>query len=123
MGGWFLDVFVGYFITFVRIIARIQRTRRTKGWRETTATVSGASYQVSAFLPRPIAEVVYTYRIDGGFYGGVDEKPFSLESTAKQYADQFARGDSLIVRVKPGEPEVSIVHDEDQAKPNPSTTS
>jgi hypothetical protein len=107
-------------ITLFRIVARTLRARRSKAWREITATVAGATCQSSSYMPRPVAEIVYTYRVDGGFYGGVDEKPFFFESSAKHYAEQFARGDSLVVRVKPGEPEVSIVPDEDQVRPNQS---
>jgi hypothetical protein len=64
-------------------------------------------------MPRPVAEIVYTYRFDGGFYGGVDRKPFFLESSAKAYADQFTRGNTLFIRVKTGDPETSFVPDED----------
>jgi hypothetical protein len=123
MGGWYADIIVGYFITLFRIVVRILRARRSKGWHEITATVAGASCQTSLYMPRPVAEIVYTYRIDGGFYGGVDEKPFFFESSAKSYAEQFARGDSLVVRVKPGGPEVSIVFAEDQVRPNQPATS
>ena len=123
MGGWYADVIVGYFITLLRIVARILRARRSKGWREITATVAGASCQTSLFMPRPVAEIVYTNRINGGFSGGADEKPFFFESSAKLYAEQFARGDSMAVRVKPGQPEVSIVLDEDQVRPNQLATS
>jgi Protein of unknown function (DUF3592) len=122
MGGWFADVIVGYFITLFRVVSRILRARRSKGWPEITATVSGASCQTSSYMPRPVAEIVYTYRLDGGFYGGVDEKPFFFESSAKQYAQRFTRGDSLVVRVKPGKPEVSIV-DEGQIRTIQSATS
>jgi hypothetical protein len=118
MAGWYLDVFIGYLISLFRMIVRDVRARRTNEWRETTATVSGASCQTSSFLPRPVAEIVYTYRIDGGFYGGVDEKPFFFASSAKEYAGQFARGDNLVVRVSPGQPEISIVRDEDVVMPN-----
>jgi hypothetical protein len=76
------------------------------------------SCQSSSYLPRPVAEIVYTYRINGGFCGGVDEKPFFFECSAKHYAEQFAQGDSLFVLVKPGEPEVSIVLDEGHVRPN-----
>jgi hypothetical protein len=116
VGGWFLDVFVGYFITMLRIVARIHRARKSCDWGRTTATVCGASSHSSSYLPRPAAEIVYTYRIDGGFYGGVDEKPFFLESSARDYASQFKKGDTLVVRVKPGEPETSQVRDEDQVR-------
>jgi hypothetical protein len=102
-------------------VARKWRARRYSGWRETTATIVGVSWQAQSYLPRPDAEIVYTYRIDGGFYGGVDTKPFCLKSSAKTYASHFAKGDSLIVRVKPAEPEMSVALDEDQIKINEST--
>jgi len=120
MAGWFADVVVGYFITLFRIVARILRGRKSKGWHEITATVSGASCQSSSYMPRPVAEIVYTYRINGGFYLGVDKKPFFFESSAKHYAERFARGDSLFVLVKPGEPELSIVPDEGNVRANQS---
>jgi hypothetical protein len=56
------------------------------------------------------------------FTGAVDTKPFCLQSSAKNYASHFARGDSLIVRLKPGEPGTSVVLDADQIKTNKSTT-
>jgi len=123
MGGWFVDIFVGYLVSLVRIIVRTRRSRRCSSWRETTATIVGVSWQAQSWLPRPDAEIVYTYRIDGGFYGGVDRKPFYLESSAKNYASHFAKGDNLIVRVKPGQPEISMVLDEDQVRVNESTSS
>ena len=123
MGGWFVDIFVGYLISLFKMAARERKARRCKDWRETTATIVGTSWRAQAFIPRPIAEIIYTYHFDGGFYGGVDEKPFYLESSAKSYANRYAKGDNLIVRVKPAEPEVSLVRDEDQATPDESTTS
>jgi hypothetical protein len=114
--GLFLHVIVGYAISLFRMAARTLRAQRTKTWRETTATVVGASCQMSSFLPRPVAEIVYTYRVDGRFYGAADEKPFFLEGSAKEYVNLFAKGDNLIVRVKPGEPEVSTLRDGDQKR-------
>lgn len=111
-----MDVIVGYFITLFRILVRIRRTNKSKDWREVTATVAGASCQTQSYAPRPVAEIVYTYRIDGGFYGGVDEKPFFFDSAARDYADRFTRGDTLVIRVKPGEPETSVVRDADQSR-------
>ena len=113
MGGLFVDIIVGYVITFCRIIARSLRARRSKDWCEISATVAGASCQTQAYMPRPVAEIVYTFRFDGGFYSGVDRKPFFLESSAKAYADQFVRGNTLIIRVKTGDPEISFVRDQD----------
>jgi hypothetical protein len=116
VGGWFLDVFVGYLITAYRIIVRVARGRKSNGWPEATATVCGASCETQSYMPRPVAEIVYTYRFEGGFYGGVDEKPFFLDSSAKAFASRFTRGDTIVIRVKPGEPETSLVRDEDQAR-------
>lgn len=121
--GWYADVVVGYLITLFKILARTLKMRRSESWREATASVAGASCQTSLYMPHPVAEIVYTYRIDGGFYGGVDEKPFFLESSAKRYAEQFVRGDLIIVRVKPGEPELSILLDQDQVTRNRSAAS
>jgi hypothetical protein len=118
IGGDLLGVLIGFLVSLFSMIVRTLRARRTSDWREAMATVVGASSQRSSFPPRPVAEIVYTYRIDGGFYGGVDEKPFFLATSAEEYAEQFAKGDDLVVRVKPGQPEKSIVRDEDFVKPN-----
>lgn len=123
MGGWFVDVIVGYFVTLYRILARNLRVRESREWTESMATVAGASCQCSLYMPRPVAEIVYTYHSNGGFYGGVDEKPFFLRSSAEDYAGQFTRGDKLVVRVKPGEPQISILRDEDQSKVKQSASS
>jgi hypothetical protein len=116
MGGWFADIFVGYVISLFKKAARKWRARRCIGWPKTMATIAGSSCQTQSYMPRPVAEIVYTYHFDGGFYGGVDEKPFCLESSAQNCAHKFAKGDNLVVRVKPGEPEVSLVRDEDQSQ-------
>jgi|SRR5207245_6883402 len=122
MPGLFAGDIIGFLVSLVRIVTRKGRARRCSGWRETTATIVSVSWRAQLTFPRPEAEIAYTYRIDGGFYGGVDTKPFCFQSSAKNYASRCAQGDSLIVRVKPGEPEISIVLDADQIKTNESTT-
>jgi hypothetical protein len=116
MAGWFLDVFVGWVITLYRIAARSMLARETKEWRAISAVISSATFQGEAYMPRPVALIAYTYRHEDGSYLGVDEKPFFFRSSAKAYADQFKRGDPLIIRVKPGEPETSFVLDLDQTR-------
>ena len=118
----FADDIIGFLVSLVRIVARKGRARRCSSWRETTATIVGVGWRAQITFPRPEADIVYVYRIDGIFYDGVDTKPFCLLSSAQNYASHFAVGDSLIVRVKPGEPETSVVLDADQIKTKKSTT-
>lgn len=115
-GGWFADNILGFLVSLIRIAARKWRSRRYKGWPEVTATIAGVSWQSQSYFPRPDAQIVYTYRVAGGLYGGEDTKPFCLGSSAESYASQFARGEELIIRVKSGQPEVSAVLDEDVIK-------
>ena len=61
------------------------------------------------------AAIVYTYYANGGFYSGTHEKAFFLGRSATKYANQFSKGSNLTVRVKPGDPKVSIIRDLDQA--------
>jgi hypothetical protein len=122
--GWFADYIMGFLVSLVRIQLRNWRARRCFGWPKVTATIVGVSWQAQYYMPRPDAEIVYTYHIDGGFYGGVDTKPFYLEGAAEKYASRFAKGDNLVIRVKPGNPETSVVLDRDQIKTEePTTTS
>jgi len=116
VAGWFLDVWVGYLVSLVMIQVRKRRSHRYSNWRETPATILGVSWRELFWMERPVVEFVYAYHIEGGFYGGVDKKPFCFKSSAQNYASRFVKGDTLIVRVKPGEPEVSVVLDEDQEK-------
>ena len=113
VGGWFADNILGFLVSLIRIEARKWRARRYKSWPEVAATIAGVSWQSQSYFPRPDAQIVYTYRVAGGFYGGDDTKPFCLGSSAESYASQFAKGEDLIIRVKPGQPEVSAVLDED----------
>lgn len=59
-----------------------------------------------------VVEIVYSYRVEGELYTGIHEEPVFLEDT--EYQERFIKGRHFVVRVKPGEPEVSIVVDKDQ---------
>ena len=62
----------------------------------------------------PSAEIVYSYRFDGELYTGIHEESFLLNDSLTDYVERFGEGRSLVVRVKPGKPEVSIVREGDQ---------
>jgi hypothetical protein len=59
-------------------------------------------------------EIVYSYRFEGELYTGLHEEPVFAGSGA-EYTERFTKGRNFFVRVKPGEPEVSVVRDADQA--------
>lgn len=104
MIGLYLDVVIEYLI---RVIARTIKRRRSREWPSTKATV------VSSDCPKTsscdLAEVVYLYRFKDERYSGTDQKPFLSQSSAKDYISHFPTGTEFDVRVKPDDPEVSIV--------------
>jgi hypothetical protein len=59
-------------------------------------------------------EIVYAYRFEGELYTGIHEEPFLLADSLTDYVERFAEGRSVVVRVKPGNPEVSVVCEGDQ---------
>jgi hypothetical protein len=77
-------------------------------WPSVNAMISAEPTRVGSAV-----EIVYSYRFDGELYTGLHEEPcFFSES---EYMERFPKGRSFVVRVKPGEPEISVVRDEDQA--------
>ena len=60
------------------------------------------------------AEVIYTYAHEGEYYGGTHRRPFFFGSSAKDYLERFEPDFNIGVRVKPGQPEISFVPDDDQ---------
>jgi len=103
LGGWFLDVLVAYLF---RIVARSITTLRSGNWPIRRATVISAG--CPDVLGCEAAEVVYTYSIDGDRYTGSDRKPFLFKRIAEINAAMFSPGKEIPVRVKPGDPSVSV---------------
>jgi hypothetical protein len=63
----------------------------------------------------PIVEVVYLYKVCDETYSGSESIPFIWRSSAEDYVRMHPQGSVLTVRVKPGDPEMSIMHDEGQS--------
>ena len=63
----------------------------------------------------PVAEVDYTYVVDGETYPGIHEKGFICQSSGKYYARLLPPGKEISVRVKPAVASVSIILDDDQS--------
>jgi hypothetical protein len=104
MGGWFVDIFVGYFI---RVAIRSMKVLRARTWPPAKASVMSSNCTQHAY-GGDYAEVFYKYYVDGVSYADVHNKAFLLPSSAKFYANQFVPGSEISIRVKPGNPAVSI---------------
>jgi hypothetical protein len=111
MVGWYMDVLVGYLI---RILIQMTKERGSSRWPLEKAKVTGSNCDAAVY-GGPVAEVIYTYTHSGEYFSGMHREPFILRDSAEEYAARFPAGGDVIVRVKPGEPEVSIVREDDQA--------
>lgn len=105
MVAWFIDIFVAYLF---RVIVRMIKARGSGAWPIETATVISSDCPYARYAC-DVAVVTYNYRVAGEFYAGVNEKPFIVHRSAEDYVRDFAPGTEFPVRVKPGDPWVSIV--------------
>jgi hypothetical protein len=86
---------------------------RSQKWPRAEATVTAEPAGFRA-LARYTVEVPYTYHFQGELYTGLHEEP-SFGGVGAAFLRRFAGGRRFIVRVKPGEPEVSVMREGDQA--------
>jgi len=109
MGGWFLDIFIGY---WVRNLFRLFKARGSQRWPIEEANVQTSSARYS--FGGPVAEVIYSFSHQSHYLSGTHHKPFLSHDSAKQYVAGFPKDTRFSVRVNPENPKISIVRDEDQ---------
>ncbi|MFZ1141454.1 MAG: DUF3592 domain-containing protein [Candidatus Sulfotelmatobacter sp.] len=109
MGGLVIDIVIEFLF---RSLVRLVRAQRTKSWPVATAEVTGTHYRPGGF-GCTVLKITYQFEFGGKRYASVDAKPFLWTSSAKEYSEQHSAGSELLVRVKPGKPEFSIVRDND----------
>jgi len=109
MGGLVIDIFVEFLFRFV---VRQLQAQGTKSWPVVKAKVTGTHYRPGGF-GCTVLKMTYQYKFAGKRYAGTDAKPFLWTSSAREYYERHAGGSELLVRVKPGNPESSIVRDKD----------
>lgn len=97
-----IDVPIVYLI---RALIRAAKVLRGHGWPASKATVMSATAEDKKGL------VYYQYFVNGENYADVDAKPFLWPGSAELYVRRFQRGDELRVRVKPGDPSVSVLEE------------
>jgi Protein of unknown function (DUF3592) len=93
--------------------ARWLRVCGSREWPSENATVT-APPTSSSGVGCPTVEIVYSYRLKGELYTGIHEEPFLLTDSLTDYVERFGEGNSVVVRVKPGNPETSVVREGDQ---------
>jgi hypothetical protein len=81
-------------------------------WPRAEATVTSDPTLIEGFGGAKV-EITYSYRFEDELYTGLHEEPCFLSES--EYMERFMKGRNFIVRVKPREPEVSLVRDADQA--------
>lgn len=105
--GWFISSFVEYLL---RGMARAIKTLRSRQWPVTKAAVKSSSAHNG--YAANVAEVDYTYSVNGAVYSGTHKRPFIFKSNAEIYVKHFIKGTGLNVRVKPDDPSVSFVRED-----------
>lgn len=111
---WLFDYLVRIASYLLKIAVRWFRFRGSGNWLPKTATVSAPPSSNSGVFGCASAEIVYTYRIDGELYNGMHKEPFLMADSLSEYVNRFRQGTDIVVRVKPGQPDLTVVRDEDQ---------
>jgi hypothetical protein len=88
-------------------MTRMMKRRGSGTWPVAKATVTMSACPKAMFRC-DLAEVYYTYRVDGELYTGINEKPFISPSSGEDYVSRLAPGTEFDVRVKPDDPSVSL---------------
>jgi hypothetical protein len=105
MIGWYFDIVVGFLI---RTVIRFLKVRNSKTWPVEKGTICSATCP-GAVYGGPVAELGYTYIHKGEYYSGVHRKAFMLRGSAEDYVSRIVIGSQIAVRVKPTQPETSVV--------------
>jgi hypothetical protein len=105
----FGDILIAFVI---RAVTQLLRSYRAKSWPIVTAKVTTAEERHSG-IGCTVVELTYKYRMNGVLFTGSHAEPFLWTGSARNYVEEHSRGSELIVRVKPGVPESSVVRDRD----------
>jgi uncharacterized protein DUF3592 len=97
----------------VRVTMHWPKIAGSGQWPLTNATVT-APPRISEGLGCPTAEIVYSFRVNGELYTGLHEEAFLSTDSMTDYIERFTEGRHVVVLVKPNNPEVSVVCEEDQ---------
>lgn len=112
MGGLFIDIYIEYFI---RLIVRLIRDHKSRNWPAVEATISSTDSERLGYAC-PCAQLNYIYQVSAESYSGSHVRGFILRSSAEDFAGEFLNRGKAVVRIKPGDPEHSVLRYDDQAQ-------
>jgi hypothetical protein len=98
-------------VAFLRTLSIWLKGIGSGNWPLVEAIVTDDAVRVHEIFTDSI-EFPYSYRVGGELYTGLHEEPCFVSDP--RYMARFPKGRKLVVRVKPGAPESSIVRDKDQ---------
>lgn len=107
-----LEFFIKVISFSIKSVLRTLRFPAAGKWPATEAVVTGDPTLLNGIAGQAV-EFPYSYRVEGELYTGLHEEP--CFDSASECIDRFAKGRRIVVRVKPGAPEISLVRDKDQA--------
>jgi hypothetical protein len=84
------------------------RRHRSESWPQTKATITG--FTIPKSITGHMVELDYLYYFADERFAGKSKMPFIFRSNAEACMKQFVTGAKIIVRVKPNDPSVSVVH-------------
>ena len=109
MGGLILDNII---VFLYRAIANLLGKYRSRRWPSTKGSLTAANANESAGYP--LAEVAYSYLVDGKTYCGVYKKGFWYRNSATYFAKRLIPRTDVVVRYRPDCPKESFLISSDQ---------
>ncbi|MGI4827094.1 MAG: hypothetical protein ACRYFU_02740 [Janthinobacterium lividum] len=109
MGGLILDNIV---VFLYRLIAILVGEYRSRDWPRAKGILTDA--RTDGSYGYPLAEVTYSYTVDGTSYSGLYKKGFWYRDSAVRFAQGLASQTELVVRYRLGSPVDSFLRKSDQ---------
>jgi hypothetical protein len=109
---------------FCREMLRTIRERRAQNWQAASAQIASGTVTAipGRFIDYAIANVGYSYSLEGNYYSGYLTRQFWDEQAAWTFADG-CREKSVMIQYKPEKPRVSVLRDLELSRTSPMSLS
>lgn len=98
------------------IRAQLKR-KRARTWPATMGQVESTSVRLDTDITqqsRHVAEVVYSYNLQGQTYSGRLRRSFMLKGRAEKWIGRYAKGRALSIRYDPAKTKDSVLFEDEQ---------